>query len=169
MFSYNLWSFAGWWIPDSTKLFGVTYQILGIIIYFTFLLLIILPLFKKRVHKNNFLIYFALALASFAFFLFLTRIHQRYLLPFFAFLLISALIKNSLKLRIIYVILSLIHFINLWYVYYYYNFVFVNPTFSSFALFKILSQSYNLFTTLNLLGFGILLLIYYQLSYAKDS
>ncbi len=166
MFSYNFWSFAGWWIPDTTKLFGVSYQILGIILYFISLLLITLPLFKNKTYNNNLLFYFACALASFAFFLFLTRIHQRYLFPFFAFLLISTFIMNSLKLKVLYLILSLIHFINLLFVYYYYNFVYSNPKFSSFLIYRLLSESYNLFTTVNLLGFGVLLLIYYKLNHS---
>ncbi|MBI2196322.1 hypothetical protein HYU45_01785 [Candidatus Daviesbacteria bacterium] len=161
MFSYNFWAFAGWWIPDSTKFSAVTYQAWGIIIYLVMLVFILGPLIIKKGYKNNFLIYFAMALASFAFFLFLTRIHQRYLFPFFAFLAVSAFIKNSMKLKIIYTALSLIHFINLWYVYYYYNYVYTNPKFSSLLIFKFLSANYNLFTLFNLLGFGLLILIYY--------
>lgn len=124
MFSYNLWSFAGWWVKDSMQLFGISYQIWGVIIYFISLIFILMPLFKKKGYKEGFLIYFACSLALFSFFLFLTRIHQRYLFPFFAFLLITASIKNSVKLKIIYLILSLIHFINLIFVYYYYNYVY---------------------------------------------
>lgn len=167
MFSYNLWSFAGWWISDSTNLLGISYQTWGIIIYFLALILILLPLFVKKNYKKNVLIYFAFALASFAFFLFLTRIHQRYLFPFFSFLLIVTLIRNSAMLKIVYLILSLIHFINLWYVYYYYNFVYANPKFSSFLINKILSTTYNLFTVANLIGFGILILLYYKFQYEK--
>lgn len=161
MFSYNFWSFAGWWISDSTKFLDLTFQVWGVVFYLTALIFILLPLIFRR-NKDNFFIYFALALTSFAFFLFLTRIHQRYLFPFFSFLLITAFIKNSLQLKIIYFTLSLIHFINLWYVYYYYNYVYSNPNFSSLFIYQFLSKNYNLFTLLNLFGFGLLVLIYYR-------
>lgn len=161
MFSYNLWSFAGWWVPDSNTVLSIPYKFWGVIIYFASLVIILVPLFFRKNYKNNFLVYFASALAILTFFLFLTRIHQRYLFPFFAFLLIVSFIKNSMKLKIIYVLLSLIHFINLWYVYYYYNYVYPDPTFSPVAIFKFLSTNYNLFTLFNLIGLGYLILIYY--------
>lgn len=162
MFSYNFWSLAGWWVPDSTKFLSLSYQTWGTLIYFSILILILTPLLFRKRYKNNYLIYFACALASFAFFLFLTRIHQRYLFPFFAFLLITAFIKNSLRLKIFYLVLSLIHFINLWQVYYYYNYLFPNPKLSPVIFYKFLSVNYNWFTSLNLVSFGLLILIYYS-------
>lgn len=169
MFSYNLWSFAGWWVSDSNKFLGVNYQIWGVIIYFISLAAIAIPLFLKRGHRNNFLIYFASALAIFAFFLFLTRIHQRYLFPFFSFLLIAAIIKKSARLIILYLILSLIHFINLMFVYYYYNYVYPNSKFASLFIYQLLSTYSNWLTFFNLLGFVILILIYYKHSTTKDT
>lgn len=168
MFSYNLWSFAGWWVKDSIPLLGISYQIWGVIIYFISIIFILMPLFKKKGYKEGFLIYFACSLALFSFFLFLTRIHQRYLFPFFAFLLIIAFIQNSIKLKILYVLLSLIHFLNLVFVYYYYNYVYLNPKFSSLLIYKLLSTNYNLFSFINLFCFGILILTYYRFIY-KDS
>ncbi len=168
MFSYNFWSFVGWWISDSTKALGITYQVWGIIIYLTSLIAILWPLVLKKGYKSNCLVYFAIALAGFSFFLFLTRMHQRYLFPFFAFLLITAFITNSLKLKIAYIALSFIHFINLWFVYYYYNYVYSDPKFAFLPIYQFLNMNYNLFTILNLLGFGILILIYYKSSYVKN-
>ncbi len=167
MFSYNFWSFAGFWVPDSTIFLGITYQIWGLILFSVALLIIILPLKKVSINQNK-IYYLAIALSSMAFFLFLTRIHQRYLFPFFAFLLIAASIKNSIKLIAIYILLSLVHFINLWYVYYYYNFVYPNPTFSPSPVFKFLAANYNLFTIINLVGFTFLILIYYKSSFLKN-
>lgn len=164
MFSYNFWSFAGWWIPDSAKFFNVSYKIWGVFLYFAFLFIILFPLFFKKNVKNNFLIYFACALSIFAFFLFLTRIHQRYLFPFFSFLLITAFVKNALKIKILYFVLSLIHLSNLWFVYYYYNFVYGNPQYGSQFIYKFLNDNYNWFTILNLTGFTFLMLIYYRYS-----
>ncbi len=162
MFSYNFWSFVGWWVKDYIKFFDLTYQSWGLILYFSALILIILPLIIKKGLRNNYLVYFALALASFSFFLFPTRIHERYLFPLFSFLLIVASIKKSFQLYFIYGILSFIHFINIWYVYYYYNYVYQFPEYSSFSIYKFLAVNYNGFSLLNIALFGVLLFKYYE-------
>lgn len=162
MYSYNFWALVGWWTPDANKFFGITFQVWGTILYFISLIIITVPLFIKKNFKNNSLIYFAAALSIFAFFLFLTRIHQRYLFPFFAFFLIISFIRNSLSLKLTYILLSFIHFINLWFVYYYYNYVFSNSTYASFAIYKYVNANYNLFTMLNLIAFAGLTIGYYK-------
>lgn len=167
MFSYNLWSLAGFWIPDSTIFLGITYQIWGLILFSIVLLIIILPLKKVSINQTT-IYYLAIALSSMAFFMFLTRIHQRYLFPFFAFLLIVASIKSSIKLIFIYLILSFVHLVNLWYVYYYYNYVYPNPTFSPSPIFNFLETNYNLFTIINLISFTYLILIYYKSFLSKN-
>ncbi len=166
MFSYNFWSLIGWWISDSTKFFGVSYQLWGIILYLLSLCFIVFPIFINRNFEDKKTIYFALSLATFSFFLFLTRMHERYLFPFFSFFVITAFIINSQKLKIIYAILSIVHFINLWQVYYYYNFVYLNSASANFILYKLLDQSYNWLTYLSLFLFGVLIFIYYD-SFSK--
>lgn len=169
MFSYNFWHFSGWWVDDSIKFQGISYQVWGIILYFLSLFFILFPLIFKKGCKNNYLIYFASALAIFAFFLFLTRIHERYFFPFFAFLLIASMLKRSLKLIAIYIMLSLIHFINLWYVYYYYNFVYVNPNSAPLLIYQLINSNAYLFTIVNLFCFGSLIFLYYIRSYTKKN
>lgn len=164
MFSYNFWSFAGWWISDSTKFLSLSYQIWGVILFTLSLILIFKPLLLKKNYQNRFLIYLAICLSSFAFFLFLTRIHQRYLFPFFSFLLIAASIKNSVYIKIIYAILSTVYLINLGYVYYYYNYVYANSKFVPGLIYNFLSTNYNVLTIINLIGFGLLLWLYYNFS-----
>ncbi len=161
MFSYNFWSFAGFWVPDSKAFLGISYQHWGLILFSLVLLIIIIPLIRNKSRNQNTIYYLAIALSSMAFFMLLTRMHQRYLFPFFAFLLIFASIKKSLKLIGVYLILSLIHLINLWYVYYYYNYIYPNPIFLPSPFFKFLELYYNLFTVINIIGFAILILIYY--------
>ncbi len=107
-----------------------------------------------------------MSLASFAFFLFLTRIHQRYLFPFFSFLLITVFVISSLKLKIIYLVLSSVHLINLWYVYYYYNYVYSNSNAAKFIIYNFFNMSYNWLTLINLVSFGVLMLIFYRLSFS---
>lgn len=162
MFSYNFWSFAGFWVSDSTAFLGTSYQYWGLVLFSLALLLIVIPLIRNVTKNQTTIYYLAFALSSMTFFMFLTRMHQRYLFPFFAFLLIFASIKKSVRLISIYLILSLVHLINLWYVYYYYNYVYPNPTFVPSPLFKFLESNYNLFTIINLIGFAYLILIYYS-------
>lgn len=162
MFSYNLWSFAGYWVPDSTKLGPLPYQIWGYLLFISIYLAIILPLWRKKTISRE-AVYLSCALAVFAFFLFLTRIHQRYLFPFFPFFLIFAMLKSSLKYVLIYLLLSFIHLINLLYVYYYYNYVFENSAFASPPLYQFLSSNYNAFSFINILFFILLLLVYYRI------
>ncbi len=166
MFSYNFWSITGWWVSDSTKFLGISYQYWGIFMFLFILTLIIIPLFILKGYKKNILIYFAMSLASFAFFLFLTRIHQRYLFPFFSFLLITVFVISSLKLKIIYLVLSSVHLINLWYVYYYYNYVYSNSNAAKFIIYNFFNMSYNWLTLINLVSFGVLMLIFYRLSFS---
>lgn len=160
LFAFNFWSLVGFWQKDSNLLFGLSYQIWGFILYSLTLLLVIFPLFSKRA-KDNFYFYLTSSFSFLIFFLFLTRMHERYLFPFFAFLLIAALIKKSKVLIGIYVITSLIHFANLWYVYYYYNFVFLGVGESNF-IYNILTDNYKVLSV-SLLSISIcLLLIYYR-------
>lgn len=167
MFSYNVWSFVGFWIPDSNTFISLPYQAIGLIILSIIYLFIAAPLLFTR-SKNHKIYYLAIALALFAFFLFPTRIHQRYLFPFFGFLLIYASLKKSIELIILYFGLSIVHLINLWYVYYYYNYVFGNSSNGNFFLYKFLSENYNWFTTINLLAFLFLMLIYYLSFHEKN-
>ena len=162
MFTYNIWSFIGWWVNDSTQFLGVTFQQIGIILFIISLLLITVPLLNKAYFKYNFSIYFAMSLSIMSFFMFLTRMHERYLFPFFAVFVITAFLKKSPALITIYLLLSLIHFANLWQPYFYYNYVFTNSQNSTFFLYNFLSQHSNWFSAINLLLFGVLILIYYK-------
>ncbi|MBI3103662.1 hypothetical protein HYZ05_01855 [Candidatus Daviesbacteria bacterium] len=167
-FAFNFWQLFGNWKNDLGTFLNIPFIVWGIILYAASLMIILLrkPLFIKFQPPD---FYLTSTISILAFFTFLTRMHERYLFPVFAFLLIAALIKNSVKLKIIYLILSIIHFVNLWYVYYYYNYVYPDPQFSSFIIYKFLNANYNLFTLFNLIIFAILILIYFKSSYTKES
>lgn len=155
--AFNLWSFVGMWISD---LIGYpSYYILGIIFYGISILMIGLPFI--RLNPKNSTVYFALALSILAFFLFPTRIHERYLLPFFAFFAITVCIYRSLKLLIIYLVLSLIQLANLWYVYFYYNYVYGGNIHIPW-LFQTLQSNYNLLSITALILFAYLVVNFYQ-------
>lgn len=166
LFAFNFWSIFNWWTLDLQKVFTFSYRDWGIIIYLFSLLSIIIPLLRKKITPQLF--YFASSLSFLVFFLFLTRVHERYLFPFLAFILIAALIKKSKFLFSIYIISSIVHFINLWFVYYYYNFVYNNPNFASNIFYRFINENYKFFSILMVVSYVSLLIFYYK-SYAKKT
>ncbi|HEY5601252.1 MAG TPA: hypothetical protein VIK81_04170, partial [Patescibacteria group bacterium] len=88
-----------------------------------------------------------------AFFLFPTRVHERYLLPVFAFLIVAAFQLKSKFLIAIYLLLTLIHLANLYFVYSYYN--------NNFLKIELLTNTINQYSNiLSILTIGIFFLIY---------
>jgi dolichyl-phosphate-mannose-protein mannosyltransferase len=158
LYAYNFWSLIGWWQNDSILFLTLSYKTWGIMLYSLALFLILIPFLFKKV--EGFTFYLSSSLSFFAFFLFLTRMHERYLFPFFALLLIAALIKKSKTLLGIYVLTSLIHFGNLWYVYYFYNFVFKGVEENS--IYNILNDNYKILSLSLFLVFFYLLIFYYR-------
>ncbi len=161
--AYNFWELlTGWWKTDSTVFFGLSYHIWGYILYLFILCIILFPYAKI---KKSFLEidYFAAALSSFAFFLFLTRMHERHLFPIFPLLVISAFIFKSRILIISYIIISIVHFVNLFYSYYYYNFVYSNYLAGDNILFKVSLNYANFFSIVFLFLFIIMLINYFSI------
>lgn len=124
LFAYNFWGVMGFWVHDSTTWSGLSYQQLGLILLASYWIIISYLYFKKKLS-----IYAVATLATLAFFFLPTRVHERYLYPALVFLiLLSAIIKSKLLL-ILTSFLSLFHFLNLYYVYVYYNKLYFNlPT-----------------------------------------
>lgn len=154
LYAFNLWAIVGWWQPDEG------YKIWGLALFALSLLLIIYPMI--RYSQKDSVIYLAIALSLLAFFLFPTRVHERYLFPFFAFLSIFAFLKRSTISIAIYVFLSIIHLANLWYVYFYYNYLYDNPNITKPFLYTFIDTNYKVFAILTLFAFIVLIAIYYH-------
>lgn len=171
LYAFNFWGIIGAWQPDNQIFFMLTFKTWGIALYLFSTLLILFSLSKKQDLKQY---YFASSLLLFSFFIFLTRMHERYLFPFFALFLIAALVKKSKLLLVFYGIISFLHFLNLWFVYYYYNFVFVSSYSKNLFLEKLypsyifVGNNFKLLSASMVILFGILLLYYYK-SYVKKS
>lgn len=122
VFAFNLWSiYPGFWISDNQSIFSVPYFYLGAVLLVIFISLIVL-LGLKRAKSNPSFWYLIFGLSYYAFFLFPTRIHERYLFPAFAFLLVYAFLSRKIKsLLLVYLGLSVVYFLNLYYPYAYYN------------------------------------------------
>ncbi len=117
--AFNIWTWPGMWISDSVLLFGMTYANWGVLIL-SLAVLLALILFREKLDiKANY--YLLFAILSLCFFVFPTKVHERYLFPFFAFLITSAGLFKSLNLFVIYLVTTIASFANIYYPYAYYN------------------------------------------------
>lgn len=119
VFAFNFWSIVvGMWKSDSIIFLGVPLFFWGISLYLASLVLIFFVFRKKR--EVGYL-YLVTALTLFAFFLFPTRVHERYLLPIFPFLLTAAGLLKSKKLTWAFIGVSVLSLANLYHPYAYYS------------------------------------------------
>ena len=117
IFAYNFWGILNFWIPDNRLFLNINYQNWGFIFLGVFWLII--AYFHIRIKKLS--VFTLAAISALSFFFLLTRMHERYLYPGLVFLIILAALKKSSLLITLTIILSLIHLLNLYYVYIYYN------------------------------------------------
>ncbi len=115
--AFNFWQLLGNWQLDQILFVGLPLFGWGI---FLFLLATLMILKNTHFNNSNYLngkIYWASGLILMAFFLFLTRVHERYLLPALPFFLLAAGLNASVTLFLGYGLLTLLHFLNLYHVY----------------------------------------------------
>lgn len=116
LFAYNLWGAIGFWKSDSQFWNGISYQQVGYILFFVYWIIIFYFYVKKKIS-----LYAATTMTLLGFYFLPTRIHERYLYPAIVFLIIFASSIKSKLLMSLTTILSIIHFLNLYFVYVYYN------------------------------------------------
>lgn len=108
-------AFNFWWLVDSgatydsIKYFGVPARVWGFTIPF-FVMLWQIIILRKGITNEK--VIHALAITSFSIFLFMTRIHERYLYPFFPYA--TLLLVYIPRLWLLYIVISAIHLINLY-------------------------------------------------------
>jgi len=121
--AFNLWALLGLMKPDNTVILSLSYKIWGYILFGLLFVYVIISVATKDKsgnikedksgnikedksgnikedksgNKSDVLIYFAGAVLLFGFFMFFTRIHERYLFPMFAPLVIVASLDKRLK------------------------------------------------------------------------
>jgi hypothetical protein len=116
LFAYNFWGVVGFWIDDSQMWFNLEYHRWGLFLVALYWIFLTYLYLKKSIS-----LYALAALATLAFYFLPTRVHERYLYPAIPFLALTfGEVKNK-KIIILSAILSLIYFLNLYYVYVYYN------------------------------------------------
>lgn len=118
VYAFNIWSWVGFWKSDATTFLGLSLSSIGVILL-SFSMVLALLIFRKKINKkHNY--YLLFAILSLCFFVFPTKVHERYLFPFFAFLLTGAGLSESTNLFAVYIVTSMASFFNLYYPYSYY-------------------------------------------------
>lgn len=116
LFAYNFWGIIGSWISDSTLWSSLSYQTWGYILLASYWTTIGYFYFTKKLS-----LYALATLATLGFFFLPTRVHERYLYPAIVFLILTTAYFKSRFLLLLTGTLSLLHLLNLYYVYVYYN------------------------------------------------
>ncbi|OGE19032.1 hypothetical protein A3D83_00195 [Candidatus Daviesbacteria bacterium RIFCSPHIGHO2_02_FULL_41_10] len=142
-FTFNFWGIFGNWKDDLINFFNLPLLYWGFILTaLSFIPIFLFKPFLKRFREP--FIYFTAAVSIMASFTFLTRMHERYIFPFFAFFLIAALLIKSRKLILFYIIYSAFNLLNLYFPYAYYNTelkltpIFIDHLFRNFSFLSIL-------------------------------
>lgn len=166
MFAYNLWGSLGFWINDLTKFLNLSYQYWGYILFSIYWIYLIFLYFKKDIS-----LYTLSALSLMAFYFLPTRVHDRYLYPALTFLFITSALYKSKVILVLSILLTIIHTLNLYYVYIYYNMFHLNleTNFYYQPLYDFLNKDGGLIlSVVSTLTFLIISLIIFKLSYVKN-
>jgi dolichyl-phosphate-mannose-protein mannosyltransferase len=165
--AYNFWGLFDLFKPDDLEYLGFTYRVWGFFLFAVAMALVILAFWRSR-GDNAGALALGTALSVLVFYLFLTRMHERYLFPFFLPFLAAALLTQSRLLWATFIGLGVIHFFNLYYVYSYYPFYLPSDGVSvePFArpLFDWIADRVFLLSLLSTLAFPLLLLVGYGLA-----
>jgi dolichyl-phosphate-mannose-protein mannosyltransferase len=155
-------SFNFWWLVnsgkvlDSTLYLGISARMWGIVVILISFTVLALYLWKKQSEKRLLISLVVISLVSF---LFMTRIHERYLYPFF--IPATVLLGSVSGLIIPYVIFSFTHLLNLYH-------LFWAPGIPVLEKFYLNPAVPNIISLVNLAVFFWLLLSFYKLQ-KKDN
>lgn len=163
-FAFNLWGIFGNWGEDSKLFFNLPLVAWGVILTIISQFLIFLgpvTFFKRKFNSilNEPTIYLTASVSVLACYMFLTRMHERYLFPTFSLLLLAALLMRSKFLMALYVFVSLVHTLNLYLPYSYYN----NHLSLTTPLANFLSQHFRVLSLLLLTSFLSLLIYFFKI------
>lgn len=118
--AFNLWALIfsiDFTKSEFTKVFGLSYQLIGRILFILSLIPICLKFIKTKLTISS--LFSALVLSAFSCFIFMTNMHERYLYPIFPLISILLFIpKTKFNLKNL-IILSVVHFLNLYNLWFY--------------------------------------------------
>jgi len=120
--AFNFWGAVSMWYSDDTKFMGITYRNIGTLIFVTVYALLFGLLFrytaaakKKEAADYGYYLFEAIMLVLFTLFLFVTRAHERHLLPMFVFF--TLITFRTWIFWYLYAIVSVIYVLNMVYSY----------------------------------------------------
>ena len=150
-YAYNFWGLTDWLKPDDLTFWGLAYRWWGIILFAAASVSIV---WTFRDARGPGLLALATALSVLAFYLFMTRMHERYLFASLLLLLTAAATLKSRPIWAVFGVLSLVQFFNVYYAY-------INFTEDNYLrvgwLFSWTEDQVSLFSLLALLAFPILM------------
>ena len=178
--AYNFWNIQGifesGFKPDSQTFIGISHRVWGFVLFGASTVAIIVSTWRA---KGTGMLALGTALSIMAFYLFLTRMHERYIFPAALPLLIAAVLLHSRLVWAFFVSLATLHFINLYHVYVYdlYNEDGPNPlkidrVYSWLESGSFLGTGYDtvqVFSLLMVLAFPVGLLAAYLISNRSDT
>jgi Gpi18-like mannosyltransferase len=111
--AFNFWNlfYTSNFIPDSTTVAGIPVSLISLAIL-ALVFLVLLIRFWRRISPRAFLYYSLLFM--FAFFLFASRMHERYFYPVFPLLSLLLVVSGNFLLSSVYVITSIAYLANLY-------------------------------------------------------
>lgn len=168
--AFNFWALFGRFKPDNLEFGGITYHDWGVAL---FLVALAGVLFVFRKENRPAMMALGVSLCMLAFYLFLTRMHERYVFAsFLPMLLAIALLSDRYPTRFLaagFVLLSALNFFNIYEVYFYYGRYFNHPEIDKSALFNFISDQTFLLSLLATLCFPLLLSLGYLLTRREEA
>ena len=113
-YAFNFWEMFGRFKPDDTTFIGLTHRWWGFLLFGAASLIII---WTFRDAKGPGLLALATALSVLAFFLFVTRMHERYLFPSLLLLVAAGAALNARSIWAVLGVLTVVQFFNVYYAY----------------------------------------------------
>lgn len=120
LFAYNFWGVVGFWIDDSTLWLNFSYRNWGIILIGIYWIFIFFLYLRKTIS-----LYALATIALLSFYFLPTRVHERYLYLAIPFIILLFSLYKSKIIFSLTILISLLHFINLYFVYIYYNILYL--------------------------------------------
>lgn len=118
--AFNFWGFFGLnWMPQTDKLFFLTYEQWGTVIIVLIVLFAAFLFFKAKENASRYFTTAAFLIISM--FLFSVRMHERYLFPALALLLFAYLLRPAKEIGLTYAAFSMLHFYNTAYILFFYD------------------------------------------------
>jgi Gpi18-like mannosyltransferase len=112
--AYNFWSTFAYLEPDRVEYLGISYARWGYVLYAVSMAFV---LYSLRRAEGLGALCLGTALCIFVFYMFVTRMHERYLFPMFLPLLAACVILNTSLLWASFVSVTVLHLLNLYHAY----------------------------------------------------